>query len=109
MDTVLLVLQWFLVLSGGFFLSVGALGVLRFPDFFTRLHAAGVTDTFGAGLMILAMMIEAGFTLIAVKLFLILLFLLLTSPTSSHALAKAARHGGLRPSSEPPGENPSKL
>ena len=91
-----------LLLGGGLFLGFsGALGVLRFPDFYTRIHAAGVTDTLSAGLILGALMLQAGLSLVTAKLALILLFLWYTSPVASHALARAAMHAGLRPWSAP--------
>ncbi len=82
---------------GAIAVLVGALGVIRMPDLYSRIHAAGITDTAGAGLIIAGLLIESGLSLISLKLLIILLFLLFTSPTSSHALAKAAVHGNLRP------------
>jgi len=90
-------LSWGLILAGGLFTLVGGIGILRLPDFFTRLHGAGVTDTMGAGLILLGLALQAGLSLITVKLVLIFGFFLLTTPTAVHALAKAALHGGLRP------------
>lgn len=78
------------LLGGLFFIIVGSAGLLRMPDFYTRMHAAGITDTLGAGLILLGLMLQGGWTLITVKLLLILAFLWLTSPTASHALARAA-------------------
>lgn len=78
------------LLGGVFFAIVGGIGLLRMPDFYTRMHAAGITDTLGAGLILLGLMLQAGWTLITVKLLLILAFLWLTSPTASHALVRAA-------------------
>lgn len=95
------------LLAGGAFLVVGALGLLRLPDFFTRVHATGVIDTMGAGLVLVGLAILAGWTLPAAKLVLILGFLLLTGPTATHALAKAALHGRLDPLSGRPPEPPS--
>ncbi len=97
LETVREGLSWACLLSGGFFLVAGGIGMLRLPDFYTRMHPAGVIDTMGAGLILLGLMIQAGFSLVTVKLLLIALFLLFTSPTAVHALAKAARHGGLEP------------
>jgi multicomponent Na+:H+ antiporter subunit G len=91
------VLSWACLVAGGAFCAVGALGLVRMPDFFTRVHAAGVTDTAGAGLMLLGMILQAGFNLIAVKLIMIGLLLLFAGPTATHALAKAARTRGLEP------------
>ncbi|MEJ2444975.1 MAG: monovalent cation/H(+) antiporter subunit G [Exilibacterium sp.] len=83
------------LLGGSFLLVSGAVGVLRFPDFYTRMHAAGVTETLAVALILIGLMIETGWSLVLVKLSMILLFILFTSPTASHALAKAARHGKL--------------
>ncbi|MGD9659670.1 MAG: monovalent cation/H(+) antiporter subunit G [Porticoccaceae bacterium] len=88
------------LLFGTLLIIFGGVGVLRFPDFFTRMHAAGVTETLAASLILLALMILAGWSLALFKLFLILLFVLITSPTASHALAKSALHGKLNPVSE---------
>lgn len=76
---------------------VGAIGILRFPDFYTRMHAAGITDTLCTGFFIGGLMLQFGLTLASVKLLLIFMFMLFTCPTATHALAKAARHGGLKP------------
>ena len=85
------------MLGGGFFVVVGGIGVLRLPHFYSRLHAVGVTESLGAVLVIAALLLQAPAWLAAAKLVLILAFLVLTSPTAAHALAKAAQHGGLRP------------
>lgn len=86
-----------LVFAGAAFCLIGAIGVLRFPDVYARMHSAGITDTLGALLVILGLILLAGFTLAAAKLVFILAFLWMTSPTSTHALAKAALHGGVEP------------
>ena len=91
------ILSWSAILAGSFFSLTGGLGILRLPDFYTRLHAAGVTDTLGAGLMLIGLMLQSGLSLVTVKLVLVLAFLLFTSPTATHALAKAAVHGRVRP------------
>ncbi len=85
------------LLSGAGFMLVGSIGVLRLPDFYTRIHAAGITDTLAAILLIAGMMIEAGFTQTSAKLFLVAVFLFLTSPTATHAIANAAHKAGLKP------------
>ena len=85
----------------------GAIGLVRFPDLYTRMHAVGVTDTGGAGLMLVGLMLQAGLTLVTVKLVLILWFLLFTGPVASHALAKAALHGKLEPLVDEEGEGAS--
>lgn len=96
-DTILDVATGLLLAAGCFFVLIGAIGVLRLPDFYTRMHAAGITDTLGAELILLAMILQAGFSLVTVKLVAILFFLFFTSPTSTHAVANAAWTAGLRP------------
>ena len=89
--------SWSCIILGSFFCIVGGLGLLRLPDLFSRMHAAGITDTLGAGLIITGLIFHSGLTLVSAKLLLIVFFLYLTSPTSTHALAKAARLAGLEP------------
>jgi len=91
------VLSWILLLGGSFFAMVGALGVIRMPDLFTRLHAAGITDTMGAGLILLGLMFQGGLTLVTAKLILILGFLWFSSPVSTYALARATLASGQEP------------
>ena len=91
------VLSWLSILGGVFFIVVGSIGLLRFPDVYTRLHAAGMTDTMGAGLVLIGLSFQAGLTLITVRLLLIWAFLLFTSPIGTHALARAALHGKVEP------------
>ncbi|NIR32676.1 MAG: sodium:proton antiporter [Gammaproteobacteria bacterium] len=99
------ILSWILLVAGGLFLVTGGIGLLRLPDFFTRLHAAGLTDTLGAALTLLGLALQAGLTLVTVKLLLIFAFLFFTSPTATHALAKAALHGKVRPLAYGPEED----
>jgi multicomponent Na+:H+ antiporter subunit G len=101
-------LSWVFLLTGGFLGISGGIGILRFPDFFTRLHAAGVTDTLCAALILLGLMMQAGWGLVAVKLVFITLFLSFTSPVAAHALARAALHGGLKPHLHKAEDDPSK-
>jgi multicomponent Na+:H+ antiporter subunit G len=79
------------------FCIVGAVGMLRMPDFYTRMHAASVVDTLGAGFILFGLLLQAGFTLVAVKLLMIGALLLFASPTAGHALARAAYERGLEP------------
>lgn len=88
---------WFFLAIGSAFCVVGGLGLVRMPDFYTRMHAASVTDTVGAGFMLLGMMFVAGVSLVTVKLVIIGFLIFFTSPTATHALAKAALHRGLEP------------
>ena len=86
-----------LLLVGSVFALIGSIGIVRMPDVFTRLHAAGITDTLGAAGVLLGLALKAGFSLLLVKLLLMLAFLLLLNPTACHALARAALHGLRRP------------
>lgn len=90
------ILSWALILAGSFFIVTGAIGLVRLPDVYTRLHGAGVVDTLGAALFIGGLMLQGGFTLITVKLGLILVFLFFTGPTASYALANALRAQGIK-------------
>jgi multicomponent Na+:H+ antiporter subunit G len=86
---------WACLLGGSFFSLIGGIGLIRMPDFYTRGHAASITDTMGATLILLGLGIHSGLNLITVKLVFIFLFLYLTSPTAAHALVKAAYSKGL--------------
>jgi len=90
-------LSFLSIATGLLFVLAGTLGVLRLPDFFTRLHAAGMTDTLGAEMILLGLIIQAGFSQMSLKLLLVAFFLLLTSPTATHAVANAAYQAGLKP------------
>ncbi len=81
-----------LVIAGVFFMLTGSIGILRFGDFFTRLHPAGVTDSLGAPLTLLGLVLIEGFSLVTLKLILLILLVYITAPTACHALAKAANH-----------------
>ena len=91
------VLSWGFLLAGSFLVVSGGIGVIRMPDLFTRLHAAGVTDTGGAGLVLVGLMFQAGISLVTVKLLFVLGFLWFSSPVSTYALARAALAGGEEP------------
>jgi len=112
-ELILDIISWFFLVTGSFFCLTGAVGLLRFPDFFSRIHAASLTDTLGAGLILTGLMIQAGWGLVLPKLLFILLFSFLAGTTASHAMAKAALKSGLKPlekgkGKKPPGEKPSK-
>lgn len=96
-DAVVDGLSWVLLLAGAFFYVVGAIGLLRMPDLFTRMHAASVCDTFGAGLLLLGMLLQAGISLVSFKLVVIMMLLFFTGPVATHALARAARYAGIEP------------
>jgi len=93
-----------LLWAGGAFVLLGALGVWRLPEFFTRTHAAGMVDTLGVLLILLGLALLSGDGLVTLRLALILVLILVTAPTAVHALAKAALHGGERPLQPAPGE-----
>ncbi len=101
MELVLDILSWVLIGGGASFSVIGGIGLLRFPDFYTRLHAAGITDTLGAWMLLVGFMLQADDWLVIVKLALIVVFLFFTSPTGSHALARAALSSGMLPWTKP--------
>ena len=90
-------LSWACLGIGVTFALIGAIGMLRLPDVFSRMHAAGIIDACAAGLVLLGLAWQAPSWLVAVKLFLIYVFILYTSPTVTHALARAALSGGCKP------------
>ena len=90
-------ISWILIVGGTFFVMIGAIGTLRFPDFWARLHAASVTESAGVVLLLSGLCIQAGFTLVTFKLLIIGVFLFITGPTSTHAIANAALVSGLKP------------
>jgi multicomponent Na+:H+ antiporter subunit G len=90
-------LSWACLAVGGVFCVIGAIGLLRMPDFYTRMHAASVIDTLGAGFILLGLMLQSGLTLVAAKLLMVGLLIFFASPTATHALARAAMARGLQP------------
>ncbi len=86
-----------MMLAGAFFLLVAGIGIVRFPDFYTRIHAMGKGDTLGIILVLLGLWVYEGFTLVGVKLLLALVFVALTNPVATHALARSALRYGLKP------------
>jgi len=91
------IVSWVLLISGSVFVIAGGVGLLRLPDFYTRIHAASITDTVGSWLILMGLMVQAGLSLVTLKLGLVLAFLVMTCPLASHALAKAASVRGLEP------------
>ena len=89
------IISGLMVLAGCAFCIIGAVGMLRFPDFYSRTHAASITDTMGAGLVLWGLMLYAGFSFVSVKLGMVAVLLLVTSPTAGHALVKAAYANGV--------------
>jgi multicomponent Na+:H+ antiporter subunit G len=93
-------LSFVMFIGGGAFVLIGGVGVLRMPDLYTRMHAASLTDTMGTLLILGGVIVQAGFSLAAVKLVAIALFLLVTGPTATYALANAALLSGVRPNAQ---------
>jgi multicomponent Na+:H+ antiporter subunit G len=97
MDVLLNGLSWVMILAGSAFTIVGAIGIMRMPDLFTRMHAASVTDTLGAGLLLLGFMLQAGPSLVLLKLVFLFLLIFFISPVATQAVANAALHYGIKP------------
>lgn len=85
------------ILGGLFFFFAGTVGLLRFPDVYTRMHATGKCDTLGAMLMLSGIAIANGLTFTSLKIILIVAFLMLANPTSTHAMIRAAINSGIIP------------
>ena len=100
MSVILDILSWLCLTAGSIFCVIGAIGLLRMPDFYTRTHAASVTDTLGAGLIILGLMFHAEMALVVFKLFFIIVFMLFINPGASHGLVKAAFAQGIKVSTD---------
>ena len=99
--------SWTLLVAGGLFAIVGAVGVLRMPDFYTRVHAASLCDNVGALLVLAGLGLQSGWSLVTAKLLVVATLILMTSPVATHALVRAALGRGLAPRLAG-GEAPSK-
>ena len=115
MESLRELVAWLFLVPGAIFCVIGGLGLLRLPEFYARMHGAGIIDTMGACSVMIGFMFQAGLTIVTVKLALIVVFIVFTSPTSTHALSLAALHGGVQPQLSPPegpdagkGDPPSK-
>ena len=112
MDILINVSSGFFLLIGTFLCLTGGLGILRFPDFYTRMHAVGVTDTLATAMILIGLILHNPDFLVDVKLMIILLMTIFISPTTSHALANAAKYDELsmqkdsKPDSEQTSSNP---
>ncbi len=91
------IVSWILIVGGVVFCLIGGYGLLKLKDVYARLHAASLIDTLGVGLILIGLMFQAGFTLVTAKLILILVFIFFTSPTATHALARAAINHDILP------------
>ena len=96
-DSIVDVISWGLIISGAFFMISGSLGILRMPDFFTRLHPAGITDSFGAPLILLGVAVHFGVSLVSGKIILLIILLLVANPTATHVLSQSALVTKLKP------------
>ncbi len=97
MTAILELLSAVCLLLGGVLCITGGVGLLRMPDFFSRVHAAGVTETLAALLLLIGLLLQMEWSLDSVKVVMILILVLTTNPTATHALTKATLHGGQRP------------
>ena len=97
MEAAVTILSWFFLAGGGAFCIVGAIGLLRMPDPYTRLHASSVVDTLGVGLILFGLILQAGFTLVSVKLIVIGLLVFFISPVVGHSVARAMIHRNVKP------------
>jgi len=92
-----MVIAIILMVAGVFFLTVSALGLLRFPDFYSRTHAVGKSETLGSILMLSGLAVYNGLELSTAKILFILGFVLIANPTATHAIARAALRTGVQP------------
>jgi multicomponent Na+:H+ antiporter subunit G len=90
-------LSWVFLSAGAVFCVIGGIGLLRMPGFYSRTHASGLIDTMGAGLILLGLAFQSGFSEVTIKLLIVLVFLFVTSPTAAHALVNGAYTQGLKP------------
>jgi len=97
MSLMLDILSWLLLATGSLLLVIGGIGMLRFPDFYSRIQAAGLTDTLCSISILTGLLLQADTVPVAAKLLFTLLFLMLTGPTAAHALAKTAHHDQMKP------------
>mgnify|MGYP002631045879 CR=1 FL=1 len=91
------VATWACLIGGSVFALIGVVGIIRFPDVYSRMHASSLVETLGMGLILLGLAFQAGLSLISVKLALIFIFLFFTNPTTTHALARALVYAGIKP------------
>ncbi|MFT6388597.1 MAG: multicomponent Na+:H+ antiporter subunit G [Cellvibrionaceae bacterium] len=94
MELIVNIISGIFIFIGSVFMVGGAIGLIRMPDFYTRLHAASVTDTGGILFIMIGLVLQALFIfdnpMAAIKLVLVVVFIYFTAPTASHAVAKAA-------------------
>lgn len=91
------IISWIFIVTGALLGVAGGIGIHRFPDFYSRLHAVGITDTLCAAMFLVGLAMHTGVSVASLKLLLIFIFLFFSSPTATHALADAALLGGIKP------------
>lgn len=90
-------LGYAIMMLGTFFMFSAALGLIRMPDVFTRVHPAGVGDAFGAPLVLVGVAVQHGISLYSLKVLVLVLFLMVTSATATHVVVKCAMMAGKKP------------
>ncbi len=95
LDTAVTIVAVALMFGGVFFLAVGSFGIVRLPDFYTRMHAQGKADTLGGMLLVAGLALHCGLQLSTLKLLLLLVLIVVANPTATHALSRAAYRSGL--------------
>lgn len=95
--TLMILLSIICLLGGLFFFATATIGLLRFPDFFTRLHATGKGDTLAVFLSLLGVAFYEGFSLTGLKIAIIAVFMFIAQPTATHAISRAGMRSGLTP------------
>ncbi|MCK9275128.1 MAG: monovalent cation/H(+) antiporter subunit G [Syntrophales bacterium] len=91
------VLSILCLLGGFFFFFTATIGLLRFPDFFTRLHATGKGDTLAVFLSLLGLAFYEGISLTGLKILIIAIFMFIAQPTATHAISRAGMRSGVKP------------
>lgn len=91
------ILSMVMVIIGVFLFVSGTLGLIRLPDFYSRMHATGKCDTLGALLVLTGLAIYNGFNLVSLKIIFIVVFIFLANPTATHAIGRAALVNGVQP------------
>ena len=91
------IFSWISIISGSVFIITGAYGAYKAPGFWIRLQSVSLIESLGAFLMLIGLGLQSGFTFVTVKIVIIGIFLFITGPTSTHALANAAFSSGVRP------------
>jgi len=96
LNTILYVTSILSFIVGLFFLAVATIGLLRLPDVYNRLHATTKCDTLGAGLVLLSLALQSEMA-VAIRLALLIIFIVITNPTAAHVIARAAYRTGITP------------